>query len=914
MKNIALQTSPGQIKWHLASIEDVMEELRSGPDGLNSSETQKRTEEFGLNELIEASKKSPLSIFLAQFKDFMIIVLIFAAFISGIIGEKSDAVVIIAIVVLNAVVGFIQEYRAERAVRALKEMAAPTAVVRREGVVREIPASLLVPGDIVILDPGRIVPADIRVAESFQLKIVEAALTGEAAPVEKNAAVMTEDPPAPGDKENMAFKGTLVSYGRGAGIVVATGMSTEFGKIAAMLQKEKEVKTPLQKKLAVFGKRLAFFILAACLVIFFAGIVRGEQPLLMFLTAISLAVAAIPEALPAVVTITLAIGAKNMIARKALIRKLPAVETLGSVTYICADKTGTLTQNRMTVEKIYFAGQTIDMPQLKRKMSERLALDKDKTGPSSDLQALSALMAAFALNNDAMTKDPLHPSGDPTEVALYNAARDNGFDKHSLEKFLPRTDEIPFDADRRCMTTLHKVVEPSQTDLFREGRWCCHEGEFISFTKGAVEELVGKAASIVGIEGTGPLDRVKLMAVNEEMASQGLRVLCIGMRKWESPPGKLSADAIERELVILGLAGLADPPRKEAAEAVALCKEAGIKVVMITGDHPVTATSMAGRLGILDGEQSIITGRELDKLSEAEFKERVGVIRVYARVAPEQKLKIIKALQDRGEFVAMTGDGVNDSPALKRADIGVAMGISGTDVAKEASDMVLLDDNFASIVNAVAEGRKIYANIRKFIRYLLTTNSGEVWTLFLAPILGLPMPLLPIHILWINLITDSLPALALSVEPAEADLMKMPPRHTGEGIFSHGLGLHVLWVGLLMAGIALALQAWSYGTAGAHWQTMVFTVLCLTQLGHVLAIRSERRSLFTMGLFSNKTLLGAVLLGFVLQLTVVYLEPLNALFRTAPLTAAELALTLALASIVFFSVEIEKLIRRMKGI
>lgn len=912
--NAVSQISKGQIKWHLTGTDDVMKVLRTGPDGLHFTEAQKRIAEFGPNELVEISKKSPFSIFLAQFKDFMIIVLILAAFISGIIGDKSDAIVIVAIVVLNAVVGFIQEYRAEKAVKALKEMAALTATVRREGAVREVPASLLVPGDIVILDQGRIVPADMRIVESFQLRIVEAALTGEAAPVEKNAAAMTDDTSALGDRENMAFKGTTVSYGRGAGIVVATGMETEFGKIAAMLQKEKELKTPLQKKLGMFGRRLAFFILAACLAIFCIGILRGEPPLLMFLTAISLAVAAIPEALPAVVTIALAIGAKNMIARKALIRKLPAVETLGSVTYICSDKTGTLTQNRMTVEKIYFAGKTMDTRDLKKKISEGIPGDKDEPRPSLDLQALNVLMTAFALNNDAITDDSLKPTGDPTEVALYNAARENGFEKNSLEKILKRTDEIPFDPDRRCMTTLHKIVAPSQMDLFREGNGCCHEGGFISFTKGAVEEIVGKATSIMGKEGVGPLDCGELFAVNEEMASEGFRVICIGMRKWETSPGVLSAEAIESGLTILGLAAIADPPREEAAEAVALCKEAGIKVVMITGDHPATAVSIARRLGIVDGEENIATGTELDKLSDDEFRKRVSAIRVYARVAPEQKLKIIKALQDRGEFVAMTGDGVNDSPALKRADIGVAMGVTGTDVAKEASDMVLLDDNFATIVNAVAEGRKIYGNIRKFIRYLLTTNSGEVWTLFLAPIIGLPVPLLPIQILWINLITDSLPALALSAEPAEADVMKNPPRHAGEGIFSNGLGLHALWVGLLMAGIALALQAWSLSSARAHWQTMVFTALCLTQLGHVLAIRSERRSLFTMGLLSNKSLLGAVVLGFVLQLAVVYFAPLNSIFRTAPLTATELLLTLALASIVFFSVETEKLIRRMKGL
>ncbi len=910
--NVAGQIKSAQMKWHLTGIEEVMESLRTGPEGLDFAEVQKRTDRFGPNELVEIRKKSPFGIFIGQFKDFMIIVLILAAFISGVIGDRGDALAIVAIVILNAVVGFIQEYRAERAVAALKEMAAPTATVKREGVTREIPAASLVPGDMVILESGRIVPADMRISESSTLKVVEAALTGEAVSVEKNAAVMTEDTPSLSDRENMAFKGTTVSYGRAAGIVVATGMSTEFGKIAAMLQKEKEAKTPLQKKLAVFGRRLAFFILAGCLVIFCVGILRGEPALLMFLTAISLAVAAIPEALPAVVTVALAIGARNMIGRKALIRKLPAVETLGSVTYICSDKTGTLTQNRMTVEKIYFSGRTIDIRALREKISEGMPPGVEQARLSG-LRGLNVLMTALAINNDAIADDPLRPSGDPTEVALYNAARENGFEKQTLEKFLQRAGEIPFDSERRCMTTLHKIVAPSQVYLFRQER-AAHEGEFISFTKGAVEVIAGKATSILGEEGLRPLNTGELMAVNEEMASEGFRVLCIGMRSWEAAPGVLSAETIENELIILGLIGITDPPREEAAGAVALCKEAGIKVVMITGDHQVTAKSIAKRLGILDSGENIITGRELEALSDDEFRERVSGIRVYARVAPEQKLKIIKALQDRGEFVAMTGDGINDSPALKRADIGVAMGLSGTDVAKEAADMVLLDDNFASIVKAVAEGRKIYSNIRKFIRYLLTTNSGEVWTLFLAPVMGLPVPLFPIQILWINLITDGLPALALSVEPAEADVMKMPPRHAGEGIFSHGLGKHALWVGLLMAGTVLALQAWSIGLADSHWRTMVFTVLCLAQLGHVLAIRSETRSLFTVGLFSNKPLFGAVVFGFVLQVMVVYSAPLNTIFKTVPLTNGELALTLALSSIVFFAVEIEKLIGRMKRI
>jgi Ca2+-transporting ATPase len=915
MMNGIPQIKTGQMNWHRANIEEVMDVLRTGPDGLTFAEAQKRTGEFGPNELVEMKKRSPFGILLSQFTDFMIIVLVLAAVISGVIGDRGDAVAILAIVVLNAVVGFMQEYRAENAIAALKEMAAPTATVIRERKTMEVPASILVPGDMVILEPGRIVPADMRIAESFRLRVIEAALTGEAAPVGKCAAVITEETTALGDRKNIAFKGTTVSYGRGKGFVVATGMSTEFGKIAVMLQKEKEVRTPLQKRLARFGGKLALFILAACLGIFYIGVFRGEPVLLMFLTAVSLAVAAIPEALPAVVTIALAIGAKNMMARKGLIRKLPAVETLGSVTYICSDKTGTLTQNRMSVEKMYTSGKTIEIGALKKTLHEGLSRNKDIRSIIYDLPGVNALMTAFALNNDATADGPVRPSGDPTEVALFNVARENGFDRHSLEKFLERTGEIPFDSERRCMTTLHKIIMPSQIQFLTGGSAEASDNGFISFTKGAVEVLIEKATSILGEEGVRSLDREELIAVNDEMASEGLRVLCIGMRRWETCPDILSSETVENGLTILGLAGMMDPPREEAGEAVALCKEAGIQVVMITGDHPATAMSIAKRLGISEnGRTGIITGKELDHLSDDEFAERVGRIRVYARVAPEQKLKIIKALQDNGEFVAMTGDGINDAPALKRADIGVAMGVTGTDVAKESADMVLLDDNFASIVNAVAEGRKIYDNIRKFIKYLLTTNSGEVWTLFLAPVIGLPVPLLPIHILWINLITDGLPALALSAEPAEGDVMKRPPRPPGESIFSHGLGLHALWVGLLMGGTTLAVQSWSLRSCGAHWQTMVFTVLCLTQLGHVLAIRSETRSLFTMGLFSNKPLLGAVVCGLVLQLAVVYSASLNSLFKTMPLTAGELALVIALSSVIFFSVEVEKLVKRRQKI
>ena len=885
------------MRWHQREISDVLEALGTSLEGLSAQEARKRLDDYGPNELKEKEKKTPLTMLLDQFRDFMILVLIAAAVISGFIGEASDTVAIIVIVILNAVIGFVQEYRAEKAMAALKKMAAPSAMVIRSGMPTTIDASEIVPGDMVTLEAGGVVPADLRLLESAQLKVEEAALTGESLPAEKNTAALHDEHLPIGDRKNMAYKGTFVTNGRGIGIVAATGMSTELGKIATMLQEEEEVKTPLQKRLANFGKKLAVAVLAICAIVFGIGIIRGEQPMLMLLTAISLAVAAIPEALPAVITISLALGAKKLVKQNALIRKLPAVETLGSVTYICSDKTGTLTLNKMTVEELYVNGEII-------KGSDIQGIDDshkniyDYLGHSNPRTPLSLLFTALALSNDARMDASGNVIGDPTEVALYTIAEDAGFVKKVFEKDFPRIAEIPFDSDRKCMTTIHRLPD----------------GTFISFTKGAIESLIDNSVDILSCEGCKIVDQEEMRTINEKMSAEGLRVLAIGIRRWDNLPDDMSPGNMEAGLTILGLAGMMDPAREEAKEAVSLCRTAGIKPVMITGDHPITAMAIARRLGIVsDDSKAMITGRELEKLSLQEFEERVDHISVYARVAPEQKLKIVKALQDKGQFVAMTGDGVNDAPALKRADIGVAMGITGTDVSKEAAHMILMDDNFATIVKAVREGRTIYDNIRKFIKYLLTTNSGEIWTLFLAPLVGLPIPLLPIHILWINLVTDGLPALALSKEPAESDVMKRPPRHPKESIFAHGLGLHAIWVGLLMAGVALFVQAWSLKTGHAHWQTMVFTVLCLTQLGHVLAIRSEKESLFTMGVFSNKYLFGAVLLTFVLQMATMYVPPLNPVFKTEPLTFNELMLTLSLSSVVFFAVEGEKLLRRRKS-
>jgi len=785
--------------WHQKTVEDATGELNTSLKGLSSEEAEKRLLEHGPNELTEKKNRTVFMMFLDQFKDFMILVLIAAAIISGIIGDASDTIAIIVIVGLNSVIGFVQEYRAEKAMALLRKMAAQYALVIRAGNPVNIPASQLVPGDVVILEAGKIVPADMRLIETAQLRVEEAALTGESLPIEKQTKLLRDEHLPIGDRKNMAYKGTIVSYGRGRGMVTATGMATELGKIATMLQEEEEVKTPLQKRLAAFGQKLALAVLAICAIIFGVGILRGEEPLLMLLTAISLAVAAIPEALPAVITISLALGASKMVRQNALIRKLPAVETLGSVTYICSDKTGTLTLNKMTVEEIYVNGKVLLVKDL-------------ATGKNKDL------FTALAVSNDAEGDASGNVIGDPTEIALYVIAKNKGFDKKALEQDLPRVAEIPFDSDRKCMTTFHRS----------------RDGKFVAFTKGAIDVLLDKSA--------------------------------------------------------------------------------GIKPVMITGDHPLTATTIAKRLGILEQDsRAVLTGRELDQLSLEEFEERVEHIRVYARVAPEQKLKIVKALQDKGQFVAMTGDGVNDAPSLKRADIGIAMGVTGTDVSKEASHMVLLDDNFATIVKAVKEGRRIFDNIRKFIKYTMTSNSGEIWTIFLAPFLGLPIPLLPIHILWINLVTDGLPGLALAAEPAEKGVMERPPRHPKESIFANGLGIHIIWVGLLMGAASLFTQAWSLKTGHAHWQTMVFTVLCLSQMGHVLAIRSERESIFTQGFFSNKPLVGAFLLTLALQMATIYVPFLNPIFKTEPLTFNELTLTLVLSSVVFIAVEIEKLIKRLRA-
>jgi Ca2+-transporting ATPase len=855
------------MNWHKLNIPETFELLGTKQQGLSTIGAEEKLLQYGPNELQEGKKKSIGLMLLAQFKDVMILILLAAAVIAGIVGDFTDSIVILIIVLLNAFLGFFQEYRAEKAMQALKQMAITQARVLRDGNVTDLPATALVPGDVVMLEAGNAVPSDLRIIESKNLKIEEAALTGESHAVDKIIDSLETEDLSIGDKKNMAFKGTFVTYGRGTGVVIATGMQTELGRIAKMLQ-EDETLTPLQQRMVSFGKKLSIMVLFLCILFFIAGWLRGEDITKMVLTSISLAVAAIPEALPAVITISLALAARRMIKFNSLIRKLPAVETLGSVTYICTDKTGTLTKNKMHVEELFVNGQLYERSQLS-------TIKENKTG--------NLLLHAIALNNDAVEDNDKNLKGDSTEIALMEVAREQNIQPDAWK----RVAEIAFDSDRKLMTTFHE-----------------HENKIISFTKGAPDILLLRCVDV---------DVPVLQKQVDVMAAKGQRVMGFAYRHWDRLPENPDSNLHETDLQFLGLTSIIDPPREEVTEAVKQCKTAGIVPVMITGDHPLTAKAIAQRIGILNSEKDlVITGQELAALDDDSFLIKVEKIKVYARVSPEQKLNIVKTLQQKGHYVAMTGDGVNDAPSLKRANIGIAMGITGTDVSKEAAHMILLDDNFSTIVKAVKEGRRIYDNILKFIKYMMTTNSGELWTLLLGPIIGLPVALLPIHILWINLVSDGLPAIALSYEKAEKDIMSRPPRPPQQSVFANGRGLHMIWVGLFMAGIALSLQGWAINH-GLHWQTIVFNVLCLSQLGHVMAIRSENQSLFSIGIFSNKPLIGAVLLALLLQFAITYIPFLQPIFKTEALTLNEFLLVGAASSLVFFAVEIEKIIIKKNG-
>ncbi len=941
--------------WTQKSAADVLRELNSdAQQGLSQDEVARRQTQYGLNELIDRGGKSPWKILAEQFRNVLVIMLIVAAIISGFVGDAEDTVVILAIVVLNTAIGFRQEYRAEKAMAALKKLSTPEVKVHRDGETKKVSATELVPGDVVLLEAGDAVPADGRLIESANVRIQEAALTGESEPVEKDTRFVGNAETPLGDRKNMAHKGTAVTYGRGSMVVVATGMNTELGHIAEMLQTVEAEPTPLQKRLDRLGKTLAAVVLVIVGIIFLVGLARrpedrefSEYVQELLLTTVAMAVAAVPEGLPAVVTIALSLGAQRMLKRNALIRKLPAVETLGSVTTICSDKTGTLTLNEMTVTVLDVAGRRVDvMERFSEDQEVNAGLRPDNARELTEHSSLALLVLGGALCNDATIepdrdrREKYRIVGDPTEAALVVAAAELGLDKHHLEQALPRDSEVPFDSDRKRMTTVHHV---ESFDSLPEGvrRIAPTRGDGpvrVAFTKGAVDGLLEISDRYWDDREAKPLDnavRRRIMESHDNLAAEGVRVLGVAFERPDPhrTPEEYVRDEAEQHLVFVGLIGMIDPPRNEAAEAVRTCREAGIRPVMITGDHPLTAYNIAGRLGIQDAgvsqtsdhaptesehssniQDAVVTGQQLNKFSPAEFDQISKETAVFARVSPEHKLRLVQSLQKQGEVVAMTGDGVNDAPALKQADIGVAMGITGADVAKEASAMVLRDDNFATIVAAVREGRIVYDNIRKFIKYALTGNTGELWAMFFAPFLGMPLPLLPLQILWINLVTDGLPGLAFSGEPGERDTMRRPPHPPSESIFARGMGWHVIWVGLLLGVISLA-AGWWYWRAGAetiYWRTIVFTVLTLAQMGHALAIRSERDSLFQQGLLSNKFMLGSVLLTFSLQMALLYVPWLQGIFDTTALSLRDLGICLALSTVIFWGVELEKMIRRMR--
>ena len=851
--------------YHTQSVSEIYEQLHTTKQGLFAADVTQRQEQYGKNELTAKKKISIFILLLRQFKDVMIFILLLAAIISFVVGDLNDALVILLIVLLNAIIGFVQELKAEKAMEALKNMSSLKATVRRDGVISELSAAELVPGDTVLLEAGMLVPADIRLTKSYALKIEEASLTGESNAVEKTTKALKAENAPLGDRLNMAYKSTIITYGRAEGVVVATGMETEIGRIAQLLQ-EDESKTPLQVRLADFGKKISIIVVVVCIAFYGAGLLRGEDSIQLLLTAISVAVAAIPESLPAVITIALALGAKKLIKKNVLVRKLPAVETLGSVTYICSDKTGTITQNKMTVVDTWISSNA---PYVSEYTSEQLFL------------------LSMELNHDVVVDEDNELKGDPTETALVDYTRNHANYNHQWSIDFKRAHELPFDSVRKRMTSIYPL-----------------NGQWLVITKGAIENI---------LEICKQSNSKEINSITEKYAEEGKRILGYAVKVMNHLPKEISIEEIEKDLEFVGLAAMIDPPRPEVIKAIADCHGAGITPVMITGDHPVTAKAIAEVTGILRYETDrVMTGTELEGLSEAEFDNEIEHIKVYARVSPEQKLNIVKALQKKNHFVAMTGDGVNDAPALKRANIGIAMGITGTDVSKEAAHMILLDDNFATIIGAVHEGRRIFDNIRKFIKYSMTGNSGEVWTIFLAPLMGLPIPLLPIHILWINLVTDGLPGLAFASEKAEDNILQKPPRKPNESILSGGIAIHILWVGLLIGAVCIATQAWAIHLGSTKWMTMVFTVLSLSQMGHAMAIRSDWKSLFTQGIFGNKQLIGAVLLTLVLQMGVIYIPFFQDVFRTQALNLKELLLCIGLSSIPFWAVEIEKWTKRRR--
>ena len=883
-------------QWFNKSIEEVKEELKVGTQGLSDEQVKEKREFYGLNELQAKKKKSLIVKFLEQFKDFMIIILIIAAVISGAVGYYqgegiTDSIIILIVVIVNAIIGVAQESKAEKSLEALQKLSSHVTKVIRNGKVAVIPSKELVPGDIVILDTGDYVPADLRIIESANLKAQEASLTGESVPVDKNTNVINDEKIGLGDRTNMLFSSSLITYGRGRGIVVATGMNTEVGKIAGMINEVEETETPLQQKLNKLGKTLGIVAIVICVIIFIIGLLYGKEPIEMFMTAVSLAVAAIPEGLAAVSTIVLAIGVQRMVKKHAIVKKLPAVETLGSTTVICSDKTGTLTQNKMTVKKVFYNNKLVDLDDI----------DIDNLG--DELEKLTYI--SMFCNDTKVLDGKL--TGDPTETALIDMGFKLDFQPPILEKY-ERVKELPFDSDRKLMTTVH---------LF--------PNKYMVYTKGGVDELLSRCNSYV-INGNVNTDideyKKEIAKQNEEMAKNALRVLAMAYKELDHEPTDEEMKTIESDLTYVGMVGMIDPPREEVKDAVEKCKTAGIKTVMITGDHKITAIASAKALGILENEDEAITGSELEEMSDEDLIKNVRKYSVYARVSPEHKVRIVKAWQANGEIVAMTGDGVNDAPALKTADIGCAMGIVGTDVSKEAADVILTDDNFATIVSSVEEGRRIYDNILKAIQFLLSSNVGEIIILFVAilmtPLLSkwfnidvnLITPLLPIHILWINLVTDSLPALALAVDPAEKDIMNRKPLKPRQGVFTKGMTFRVIYQGIMIG--VLTLVAFIIGLATPEnelpvvniteangivrtlsaeevkveiGQAMAFTVLALSELVHVFNIRNNKKSIFKTGVFNNSKLILATAVSAGLMLIVLFVPALRNIFSIPVLPA-----------------------------
>ena len=893
--------------WHNLTVPEALNSLQTSINGLTSEEAQERLAQFGSNALVGKESISPLVVFLSQFKNFLIIILLIAVALSAILGELADACVIALIVLFACGLGFVQEYRAERAMESLRKMAAPTASVLRDGKEIVLPSTLLVPGDVVIIRVGDRIPSDARLVEAVNLKTDEASLTGESAPVEKTIQIVTEDA-AVADRKNMVYMGTAAVYGRGKAVISSTGMATEFGRIATMLQEVKSQRTPLQVSLDQMGKWIAVGAITICIILAAIGVARGHEILEMLIWGVSLAVAAVPEALPAVVTIALAIGVQRMVKRNALIRKLPAVETLGCTTIVCSDKTGTLTQDQMTVRQIYIRNDFFDVSGTGYEPRGEFLLKGTPCNPEED-KHLRMLLTIGSLCNDArliQDEDKWQIKGDPTEGALVSMAAKAGLWQNELNDLFPRIDEQPFSSERKRMTTVHQTAVGD-----------------VTYSKGAPEMILSSCRYILEGEQKRELtdeDKQNISSAAQLMAGNALRVLSMACGSLSGVAGQ--GRVIEEDMVFVGLVGMIDPPRDEVKDAIRLCEQAGVKTVMITGDHKMTAVAIARELGLLK-EGEALSGAELDNLNDGEFKAIAEKVEVYARVSPAHKLRVVEMLSSKGHVVAMTGDGVNDAPALKRADIGIAMGITGTDVSIEAADMVLTDDNFISIVAAIEEGRAVYNNIKKFLMYLLSCNIGEILLMGIAilfgPLIGIPsevLPLIAIQILWVNLATDGLPALALSVDPPDPDLMSRRPRRRGESIFSRPVIGFLAGAGSWTAIVSLLVFLWALnsGRSFIESQCMCFVTLILIQFFNALNCRSEKHSIFRIGLLSNKWLLLAIAASLCMTVMLVYVPFLQEVFHTYALSAVDWCIAVASASSILVLVEIVKLISRRYSI